>query len=82
MDFTIPSRIEEFRSNIARFVEDEILPLEQDRANYDHHENIRTDVLDALRAKAKANGLWCLQLKRETGGQALGFMGMAACTKR
>lgn len=79
MDFTIPSRIEEFRSKIARFVEDEIVQLERNRANYDQHENIRTDVLDALRAKAKAKGLWCLQLKRETGGQELGFMAMAAC---
>jgi acyl-CoA dehydrogenase len=79
MDFTISPRIEDFRRRIAGFVEDEILPLEKDRSTYDAHENIRTDVLDDLRAKARAEGLWCLQLKEETGGQNLGFRGMAVC---
>ena len=79
MDFTIAARIEDFRARIARFVEDEILPLEDDRANFDAHENIRLDVLERLRKKAKAEGLWCLQLKEETGGQGLGKVGMAVC---
>ena len=79
MDFTISPRIEEFRARIARFVEDEIMPLEADRAHYDPHENIRKDVLSPLREKARAEGLWCLQLKKETGGQALGITGMAVC---
>ena len=34
---------------------------------------------DALRAKAQAEGLWCLQLKPETGGRGLGKIGMAVC---
>ena len=79
MDFTISPRIEDFRTRIARFVDDEILPLEKDRANYDPHENIRTDLLETLRAKARAQGLWCLQLKEETGGRDLGLQGMAVC---
>ena len=57
MDFTISPRIEDFRRRIARFVEDELLPLEADRANYDAHENIRLDVLEAMRDKARAEGL-------------------------
>lgn len=79
MDFTIAARIEDIRARIARFVDDEILPLEDDRANYDAHENICLDVLDRLRMKAKAEGLWCLQLKEKTGGQGLGKVGMAVC---
>ncbi|MBR9891926.1 acyl-CoA dehydrogenase [bacterium] len=79
MDFTISPKIEDYRARIARFVEQEILPLEEDRANYDPHENIRKNVLRDLRAKAKAEGLWCLQLKQETGGQELGIQGMAVC---
>ncbi len=79
MDFTISDRIEDFRARIERFVEDEIMPLEDDRANYDAHENIRLDVLEHLREKAKAEGLWCLQLKKESGGQDLGKVGMAVC---
>ena len=79
MDFTISPRIEDFRRRIARFVQDELLPLEEDRANFDAHENIRLDVLEVMRDKARAEGLWCLQLKPETGGQGLGKVGMAVC---
>ncbi len=55
------------------------MPLEADKASYDTHENIRLDLLEHLRIKARAEGLWCLQLKPETGGQGLGKMGMAVC---
>ncbi|MCO5144791.1 MAG: acyl-CoA dehydrogenase family protein [Aquamicrobium sp.] len=79
MDFTVSPRIEEFRARIERFVEDKVLPLEADPASYDAHENIRLDLADALRAEARSQGLWCLQLKPETGGQGLGRMGMAVC---
>jgi acyl-CoA dehydrogenase len=79
MDFTISPRIEAFRSRIAAFVEEKILPLEADRSSYDAHENIRLDLADRLRAEAKAQGLWCLQLKPENGGQGLGKVGMAVC---
>ena len=79
MDFTISPRIEDYRRRVAAFVDEYVLPLEADRANYDAHENIRIDVLDTVRAKAKAQGLWCLQLKEETGGQGLGKVGMAVC---
>ncbi|MBE0693387.1 MAG: acyl-CoA dehydrogenase family protein [Aquamicrobium sp.] len=79
MDFTVSPRIEDFRSRIARFVEERVLPLEADPASYDAHENIRLDLADALRAEARAQGLWCIQLKPETGGQGLGRMGMAVC---
>lgn len=79
MDFTISPRIEDYHRRVAAFVEEHVLPLETDRANYDAHENIRIDVLDTVRAKAKAQGLWCLQLKEETGGQGLGKVGMAVC---
>ncbi|GJD51877.1 (R)-benzylsuccinyl-CoA dehydrogenase [Methylobacterium crusticola] len=79
MDFTLSPRIEEYRARVADFVAREVLPVEADRATWDEHENIRLDALDALRAKARAAGLWCLQLKEETGGQGLGKVGMAAC---
>ena len=79
MDFTLSPRVEDFRVRIERFVEDRILPLEADPGSYDEHENIRLDLADELRAEARAQGLWCLQLKPETGGQGLGRMGMAVC---
>ena len=79
MDFIISPRIEDFRARIARFVDDAVMPVEADRANWDAHDNIAHAPLDALRQKAKAEGLWCLQLAPETGGQGLGKMGMAVC---
>ncbi|MBS7701388.1 MULTISPECIES: acyl-CoA dehydrogenase family protein [unclassified Chelatococcus] len=79
MDFTVSPRIEEFRTRIAAFVESKVLPLEANRSSYDEHDNIRLDLADKLRAEARAEGLWCLQLKPNTGGQGLGKMGMAVC---
>jgi acyl-CoA dehydrogenase len=79
MDFSLSRHDEDYRARIAAFVEQHVLPLEADAASYDAHENIRTDLLDTLRARAKAEGLWCLQLKKETGGQGLNKVGMAAC---
>ncbi len=82
MDFTVSPRIEDFRGRIERFVEHRVLPLEADPGSYDAHENIRLDLADELRTQARAQGLWCLQLKSETGGQGLGRMGMAVRTTR
>lgn len=79
MDFAISPKIEDYRSRIALFVERELIPLESDRSSYDEHENLHPDLLARLRAKAKAEGLWCLQLKRESGGAELGRVGMAVC---
>lgn len=40
MDFTITPETENYRARIARFVEDEIMPVELDKSNWDEHENI------------------------------------------
>ncbi|MFL1461013.1 acyl-CoA dehydrogenase family protein [Roseococcus sp. DSY-14] len=79
MELNLDPRSESFRQRIRAFVEARIIPLEADRANYDAHENIAPAVLARLRAEAKAEGLWCLQLPPEHGGQGLPFTGMVAC---
>lgn len=79
MDFEISAEIEDYRARIARFVQEEIIPHEADRSAYDPHGNINEELLGTLREKAKAAGLWCLQLKPETGGKGLGKVGMAVC---
>ncbi|GJD33117.1 acyl-CoA dehydrogenase family protein [Methylobacterium aerolatum] len=79
MDFTIPPRVEAYRARIAAFVERHVIPLERDPAAYDGHGNIAPSELERLRALAKAEGLWCLQLKPETGGAGLDKVGMAVC---
>jgi acyl-CoA dehydrogenase len=78
MNFEIPAVVEDLRARIAHFVETEILPLEADRSSYDAHGNIAIDLLDRVRAKAKAKGLWTLQLDRP-GKPAIGRVGMAVC---
>lgn len=79
MDFSISPEVERTRAAIADFVARELIPLEADSAAYDAHDNIRLDLLGDLRAKARAEGLWCLQLKPESGGRGFGKAGMAVC---
>lgn len=79
MDFRIPARTEDYRKRIAAFVEREILPLESDPASFDAHENIRLDLLQGIRGKARREGLWCLQLRPEFGGLGSSKVEMAVC---
>ncbi len=79
MDFTVSPELAALRDRIAAFVEAHVLPLEADPAAWDGHENIAIPVLDGLRAKARAEGLWCLQLSPAFGGQGVGKVGMAVC---
>ena len=79
MDFALSPEIEDFRQRTRAFVTEHILPVERDRENYDEHENIALPVLEALRGKAKAAGLWAPQMPKARGGQGLSVTGMAAC---
>jgi acyl-CoA dehydrogenase len=79
VDFTISPRVEDYRARIAAFVDAHILPLEADPAAYDGHGNISLTELTRLRGLARAEGLWCLQLRPETGGAGLDKVGMAVC---
>ncbi|MBC8337989.1 MAG: acyl-CoA dehydrogenase family protein [Alphaproteobacteria bacterium] len=79
MDFTLPPEVEDYRKRIRAFVADHILPLEDDPASYDEHENITEDLLAEMRGKARAEGLWALSMPKERGGQGLDTVGMAAC---
>jgi len=77
IDFTLSPEIEETRQRVRTFVADHILPLELDRTNYDDHENIRGDVLETVREKARAEGLWSPQMPKEHGGMGLPIVGQA-----
>ena len=79
MDFTISPRVEDYRARIAAFVDTHVIPVERDKAAYDGHGNIALPELERLRGLARAAGLWCLQLKPETGGAGLDKVGMAVC---
>ncbi|MBY8974947.1 acyl-CoA dehydrogenase family protein [Rhodobacteraceae bacterium NNCM2] len=78
MDFSLSPQIEDLRRKTRAFIADEVLPVEADRANWDAYENIADGPLEALRAKAKAAGLWAPQMPVERGGMGLGVQGQAA----
>jgi acyl-CoA dehydrogenase len=79
MDFTLSPEIEDYRRRIRGFVADHLIPLEANPDAYDLHENIAEQALQPLRERAKAAGLWALQMPRERGGQGLPMTGIAAC---
>jgi acyl-CoA dehydrogenase len=79
MDFAPSPEIAALERRIRDFVTGEILPLESDPASYDDHENIALPVLDRLRGKVKAAGLWAPQMPRDLGGLGLNVAGMAVC---
>ena len=77
MDFNLSPEVEEYRKQVRAFVDAEIIPLEADRANYDEHGNIAEGPLEAVRAKAKAAGLWAPQMPPSRGGLGLDVAGRA-----
>ena len=79
MNFSLPDEVENYRNKLREFVEENILPLENDQSNFDEHEMISEEALKILRQKAKQEGLWALQMPTELGGGVLNNVGMAAC---
>ncbi|RTZ44625.1 acyl-CoA dehydrogenase [Candidimonas sp. SYP-B2681] len=79
MDFTLSAKGEDYRRRVQAFVNNELIPLEEEPASYDEHENIAEPLLQTMRARAKQEGLWCLQMPVERGGQGLNISEMAAC---
>ena len=79
MNFLLDPKIESYRKRYREFVLERVLPLESDRASFDEHENIRLDLLEKVRAEAKAAGLWTPQMPPERGGLGFNVVAMAAC---
>ncbi|HVJ42201.1 MAG TPA: acyl-CoA dehydrogenase family protein [Dongiaceae bacterium] len=79
MDFSLSAETHDLCRRINAFLEAHVLPLEQDAASFGEGEHIREDLLQELRAKARAEGLWCFQMPRALGGLGQSVVGMAAC---
>ena len=77
MDFSITAELAADAKRVEAFVADEIIPLEADPAHYDAYGNIDMAVLQSLRAKVKAAGLWAPQIPKAQGGMGYGPTGMA-----
>ncbi|WP_374570770.1 acyl-CoA dehydrogenase family protein [Phenylobacterium sp.] len=68
IDFEIPKEAKAVREKVRQWVQDECIPAEQrliEGADY-------KTVLAELRAKARAQGLWCPFIPKEYGGMGLG----------
>ncbi len=78
MDFTLSPEIDGLRGKVRAFIANEIEPLEADPASYDDHENIRLDLRDRMRAKARAEGIYAPQMPVDRGGLGLPMVGQAA----
>ena len=79
MDFALTPEIKGYCERYRAFVAEHILPVETDARNFDSHQNIALDVLEALRVEAKGAQLWAPQMPVVRGGQGLSVVGMAAC---
>lgn len=79
MDFSLSAETHDLCRRINAFLEAHVLPLEQNPGSFGEGEHIREHLLQELRAKARAEGLWCFQMPRELGGLGQSVVGMAAC---
>ncbi|MGA1665134.1 MAG: acyl-CoA dehydrogenase family protein, partial [Burkholderiaceae bacterium] len=82
MDFNVSAEHQRLMAQVDAFVADRLLPLEQDPASFDEHENIREDLLEVLRGEVKAMGLFSPQMPRERGGLGLSPVGQALLYER
>ena len=81
MDFSLLPEIESLRLRVRAFVDEHVLPLEKDPANFSEHENIPEDRLAAVREKARKAGLWAPQSPKEYGGMDLPIVAWTATSK-
>jgi len=73
MDFELPSELVMLRDNVRRFVNAELMPLED---AYKDDADLPEDVRAELQQKARDIGFWALDLPEEVGGGGLGYMAM------
>ncbi len=79
MDYYLNDTTQDYQRRIRDFVDTHIIPVESIPEAYDEGENIADDYFLPLREKARAEGLWCLQMPKQLGGGGLDAVGMAAC---
>ncbi len=79
MDFNLPPEVVDMCRRIRTFVDTHLIPVELDPSIYDAYESIRKELLDELRKKARAQGIWALAMPKDLGGGGFNTVGMAAC---
>ncbi len=79
MDFALSAEAKRHRDRCRAFVREHVLPYDTTPDSFDEHDNIRAELLESLRARAKESGVWALQMPVARGGQGLAVAAMAAC---
>ncbi len=82
MDFHVSAEHQRLMDQVDAFVNERLLPLEQDPNSFDAHENIREDLLETLRREVKSMGLFSPQAPRARGGLGLTPVGQALLYER
>jgi len=83
MDFTLPEELRMLRDTVARFVREELLPLERDVIRREAERGltdaplIDPDAEKELNRKAKEIGLYGIDVPEEYGGQNMGMLAKA-----
>lgn len=75
MDFTIPRHVEAIARRVRQFVDDEVIPVETELLRTSAELN--EDILQELRAKAKAAKLWAPTMPKAWGGMGLNIQEIA-----
>jgi len=73
MDFELPEELRLLKKTVRAFVDRELIPIE--RTSMDGH-RLRPEIRSLLEAKAKAAGLWLLDVPEKYGGQGLSYLGL------
>jgi acyl-CoA dehydrogenase len=68
-DFSLPQRVEQWRDRITSFVDEVVIPREQDAFAHGVDDTLRKE----LQQEAKAAGLWAPQAPAELGGGGFAF---------
>ena len=79
MDFALAPELQKLRARYRVFVREEVLPLDTTPESFDEHENIRDELLEIMRNKAKDAGLWAPQMPVARGGLGLPLASIAVC---
>ncbi|HET9652469.1 MAG TPA: acyl-CoA dehydrogenase family protein [Usitatibacter sp.] len=79
MDFALSPETKRHRDRYRAFMRNHVLPYDTTPESFDEHDNIREDLLESLRAKAKEEGVWAPQMPASRGGQGLTVAQMAVC---
>ena len=82
MDFHVSAEHQRLMDQVDAFVNERLLPLEQDPHSFDAHENVREDLLETLRREVKSMGLFSPQAPRARGGLGLTPVGQALLYER